>query len=120
MTATASARKAQETSGTREELTGRYRAVRDFTEALCRTQHQELLVTDLKYLFSLNPLRPAYVTDGTSGLEDLPSPNSRPHEPAESPCRGSRWLSVAGGIHDVGYGGTGFCFDNETPRHRAL
>jgi ergothioneine biosynthesis protein EgtB len=66
-------------------------------------QHQELLVTDLKYLFSCNPLRPAY----------------RAH--SFSPAGGSpalEWVPFAGGLAEIGHAGEGFCYDNETPRHR--
>jgi ergothioneine biosynthesis protein EgtB len=65
-------------------------------------QHQELLVTDTKYLFSLNPLGPA--------LTRTP--------PAESPPAGEPgWVPFRGGLREVGAAGAGFCFDNETPRH---
>lgn len=64
-------------------------------------QHQELLLTDIKHLFSLNPLAPAY------------------HEPAPRTESGGplQWLDFAGGMTDIGHAGTGFCYDNEMPRH---
>jgi ergothioneine biosynthesis protein EgtB len=31
-----------------------------------------------------------------------------------------RWHALTAGIHDVGHGGDGFAFDNETPSHPAL
>jgi ergothioneine biosynthesis protein EgtB len=65
-------------------------------------QHQELILTDIKHLLSCNPLLPAYQVE-------LPTA-SRP--PA------SRWLAFAGGITEIGHSGKGFCYDNETPRHR--
>ena len=66
-------------------------------------QHQELILTDLKHLFSRNPLRPAY---------QKPWPLT--------PIRGRvrRWISCAADQHEIGHAGPGFCFDNETPRHR--
>jgi ergothioneine biosynthesis protein EgtB len=70
-------------------------------------QHQELLLTDLKHAFSLNPLQPIY-------LEKL-APQSERTEVAggsESPA-----IAVAGGLAEVGHSGDGFCFDNELPRH---
>jgi len=66
-------------------------------------QHQELIVTDVKHLLSLNPLQPAYR-------------EPRQHPPAAaSPLR---WIAFEGGVMEVGHGADGFCFDNELPRHR--
>ncbi len=67
-------------------------------------QHQELLLTDIKYNLSINPLRPAYHT------VELPR---RPAVPLE-------WHDDNGGIVEVGHDGSGFSFDNESPRHEAL
>ena len=67
-------------------------------------QHQELLLTDIKRNFSVNPLRPAYRTD-------LPQP---PHQP-----RGALdWVEFGGGLCEIGAAGEGFVYDNERPRHR--
>lgn len=68
-------------------------------------QHQELLLTDIKHLFSLNPLLPAY--------RERPSRQPAPDAPL-------RHLHFAGGLTGIGHAGPGFCFDNELPRHRAL
>jgi ergothioneine biosynthesis protein EgtB len=66
-------------------------------------QHQELILTDVKHLLSLNPLRPAY----------------REQEAAQSPAPGaSDWLAFQGGLVELGHGGDGFRFDNELPRHK--
>lgn len=64
-------------------------------------QHQELLLTDIKHLFSLNPLAPAYH-------------EADPRTESGGPLQ---WLDFAGGMTDIGHAGTGFCYDNETPRH---
>jgi ergothioneine biosynthesis protein EgtB len=69
-------------------------------------QHQELLLTDLKHAFGLNPLRPAYAP-GT------------PAAPVGTPAA-LTWEEVAGGVREVGHAGGGFAFDNESPRHRAF
>ncbi|HEX3845132.1 MAG TPA: ergothioneine biosynthesis protein EgtB [Steroidobacteraceae bacterium] len=69
-------------------------------------QHQELLLTDIKHLYSLNPLLPAYRE---------PPPPPRPLRPAPL-----RYLRFEGGITGIGHAGPAFCFDNELPRHRAL
>ena len=66
-------------------------------------QHQELLVTDIKHVFWMNPLRPVY------------------RERAEQPARAateSAWRSFSGGVHRIGHQGEGFSFDNEGPAHR--
>jgi ergothioneine biosynthesis protein EgtB len=68
-------------------------------------QHQELILTDLKHLFSCNPLRPAYREQNEPVLE-----SSVPQ----------RWLSFPAGLRWIGHAGTDFAFDNETPRHRAF
>ncbi len=72
-------------------------------------QHQELILTDIKHAFSLNPLKPAYQNDLAAS------------EIAESALVFSEF---PGGIVEIGTaGGTSgqpFCFDNETPRHRVL
>jgi ergothioneine biosynthesis protein EgtB len=66
-------------------------------------QHQELMVTDIKHLLSLNPLQPAY----------------REQEDEEScAVTGMEWRAFDGGLVEIGHGGEGFCFDNESPRHR--
>ncbi|MEM7218321.1 MAG: ergothioneine biosynthesis protein EgtB [Pseudomonadota bacterium] len=70
-------------------------------------QHQELLLTDMKYILGQNPLRPAYCDDIVV-TEDRPEPTPD-----------MRWLDVSGGIVEIGTKpDSGFCFDNETPRHR--
>jgi ergothioneine biosynthesis protein EgtB len=66
-------------------------------------QHQELILTDIKYNFACNPLRPAY--------RDAPEPVS-PDPPGEA-----SWVPVDGGLYEIGASGGGFAFDNECPRH---
>jgi ergothioneine biosynthesis protein EgtB len=68
-------------------------------------QHQELIVTDLKHLFSFNPLHPVYheVTWRARG--------------AVPPLR---WVEHGGGLVEVGHAGPGFAYDNETPRHKVF
>jgi ergothioneine biosynthesis protein EgtB len=67
-------------------------------------QHQELLLTDLKHLFSRNALNPVY------------SPRASGSGGADSPPL--EFSSVSGGLVDVGARDDGFAFDNERPRHR--
>ena len=68
-------------------------------------QHQELLLTDLKHAFGLNPLAPAY---------------SVAEPPASKSLRPVRWHESAGGVRALGHAGEGFAFDNEGPRHRVF
>ena len=70
-------------------------------------QHQELLLTDLKHLFSKNPLKPAYRKEPDAPRESAPTPPLR-------------FLSFPGGALPFGHDGSGFAFDNETPRHTRL
>ncbi len=67
-------------------------------------QHQELILTDVKYLFSCNPLRPVYRE--ASADERVACGTS------------SAWTASDGGVVEIGHEGGGFCFDNERPRHR--
>ena len=69
-------------------------------------QHQELLLTDIKHVFSCNPMWPAV-------KETLPVPDSEAPAPL-------RFTHVTDGIRRIGAPRSGFCFDNETPRHDAL
>lgn len=72
-------------------------------------QHQELMLTDLKHLFSCNPLLPNYRPAAAQGPRAVPS-------------RGNavRFVAFEGGVREIGADAAGFCFDNEMPRHRAL
>jgi ergothioneine biosynthesis protein EgtB len=64
-------------------------------------QHQELLLMDIKHVFGVSPVRPAY--------------EWQPLAPAAD--RDLRWLTHEGGLVDIGHDGGGFAFDNEHPRH---
>ena len=68
-------------------------------------QHQELLLTDIKHVLSVNPLRPVYRDRTSPGLVEAPE---------------LQWIHFDEGLNWVGRAleGEGFCYDNETPRHR--
>jgi len=69
-------------------------------------QHQELLLTDIKHVFWMNPLRPAY------------RPTLDPSPDATAPLS---WHAVSPGVHRVGHdleSVADFAFDNESPAHR--
>jgi ergothioneine biosynthesis protein EgtB len=68
-------------------------------------QHQELLLTDIKHVFWMNPLRPVY----------------RAMDDRRSATGGDLgWVSVPAGIYRIGHEGGGFSFDNESPAHRVF
>ena len=69
-------------------------------------QHQELLLTDIKHVFSCNPL--------------LPAVDSSLNAPPASATAAYAFIKGSTGIHPIGALGDGICFDNETPRHEAL
>lgn len=66
-------------------------------------QHQELLLTDIKYILGHNPLFPGY-------NENFPLEKSEPEN--------FEMLSFKEGIYEIGFEGEGFCFDNELNRHK--
>ena len=67
-------------------------------------QHQELLLTDIKHVFWMNPLRPAY-------REQLPSGTA---------STDTRWHEFAAAVRHIGHQSSGFAFDNEGPSHRVF
>jgi len=66
-------------------------------------QHQELIVTDVKYALWSQPLRPAY---------------SQARIKLASAFEPLAWVTVDEGIYQIGYSGDRFAFDNELPRHK--
>ena len=68
-------------------------------------QHQELIVTDVKYGLSTNPLRPAYR-------------NNERRTKETSSVSPMNWCRFNGGLYFIGADGQGFSFDNEGPRHQ--
>ncbi|MEQ8281325.1 MAG: ergothioneine biosynthesis protein EgtB [Parvibaculum sp.] len=70
-------------------------------------QHQELLLTDIKHAFSLNPTLPVYVARARKPAANDAAPKQR-------------WYEIAEGIYPIGRDGAGFAFDNEGPRHNVF
>ncbi|MGH8862308.1 MAG: ergothioneine biosynthesis protein EgtB [Jatrophihabitantaceae bacterium] len=68
-------------------------------------QHQELLLMDIKHLFSTHPFAPVYIDRGAD---------------AKAPPAAQSWRAVAGGITEIGHDSVGFAYDNEGPRHQVL
>jgi ergothioneine biosynthesis protein EgtB len=65
-------------------------------------QHQELILTDIQHLLSMNPLFPSYAN--TSPAPSQPVPQS--------------WIKFPASIVEIGHTGESFHFDNEMPWHR--
>jgi len=87
-------------------------------------QHQELLVTDIKYILSTSPLAPAYISEKLKVKSE--EGNARQgHEDFNSQLstfnlKPANWLAVPGGIYRIGFQEQGFCFDNELAAHDVL
>ncbi|MFK8052657.1 MAG: ergothioneine biosynthesis protein EgtB [Woeseiaceae bacterium] len=71
-------------------------------------QHQELLLTDIKHVLSVNPLQPAMLQ----------------HPPSRNPSNAIElaFENVTGGVVRIGADpdADAFCYDNETPQHEVL
>lgn len=70
-------------------------------------QHQELLLMDIKHLFSRNPMAPRYKSAPASVRGD-------------SAPAALTYVQFDGGVRAIGADGDGFAFDNERPRHDTL
>ncbi len=68
-------------------------------------QHQELILTDLKYLFAQNPLLPEYLNVEVEYSEKIADLN---------------WVAFEQGLVEVGSKGDEFTYDNEHPHHRTF
>jgi len=68
-------------------------------------QHQELLLTDIKYILGNNPLLPVY-SDQFAESEELDTTQD--------------WLAIEEGIYEIGHASDEFCYDNEMGRHRVF
>jgi len=66
-------------------------------------QHQELLITDIKYILGHNPLFPAYKKEDISKKEHSGN---------------TKMMRFSEGVYEIGFNGEGFCFDNELGRHK--
>ncbi|HLQ99683.1 MAG TPA: ergothioneine biosynthesis protein EgtB [Sphingobacterium sp.] len=67
-------------------------------------QHQELLLTDIKYILGNNPLFPKY----DDGFEEN-----------EVEVLAKEWLSVEAGVYEIGHENRqSFCYDNELGTHK--
>lgn len=68
-------------------------------------QHQELLLTDIKYILGNNPLLPTY-----SDTFEAYVPEGHDQE----------WISMEEGLYEIGHNSQDFCYDNELGRHKVF
>lgn len=68
-------------------------------------QHQELLLTDIKYILGNNPLLPKY---SETFKEDIIENHTR------------EWVAMDEGIYEIGHNSSKFCYDNELGRHKVF
>ncbi|HEX6550372.1 MAG TPA: ergothioneine biosynthesis protein EgtB, partial [Gammaproteobacteria bacterium] len=68
-------------------------------------QHQELPLTDINHVLSVNPLLPAW--------REL-------QLPAQGRATELKYISRPEGLVEIGHSGGDFAFDNESPRHRVF
>ncbi len=66
-------------------------------------QHQELLLTDIKYILGNNPLMPLY--DGSFRENSA----TETHE---------QWITIPEGVYEIGHTSDDFCYDNELGCHK--
>ena len=66
-------------------------------------QHQELLITDVKYMLGHNPIFPVF-KDNSSLIEDKNKSNEN--------------INIKAGLYNIGHQGTDFCYDNELGVHQ--
>jgi ergothioneine biosynthesis protein EgtB len=68
-------------------------------------QHQELLLTDIKYSLSKNALKPVYTIENDFVSDAL---------------KATSFIKISEGVYDIGSKSNGFCFDNELGRHKVF
>ena len=68
-------------------------------------QHQELLLTDIKYILGNNPLLPVYNAEFQENLVQ----NFK-----------QMWLEISEGVYEIGHNSDDFCYDNEQGHHKTF
>lgn len=68
-------------------------------------QHQELLLTDIKYILGNNPLLPKYNDNfKENNIQDIEQD----------------WIKIPEGIYEIGHNSDSFCYDNELGVHKVF
>ena len=67
-------------------------------------QHQELLLTDIKYILGNNPLLPKYSEFEENPVEIIQQ----------------KWIPIPEGIYEIGHKGDSFFYDNEIGMHKVF
>jgi ergothioneine biosynthesis protein EgtB len=75
-------------------------------------QHQELLLTDIKFTLGTNPMHPPYRAEGRYSAGAMNN--------SKEPVSSISYSNIPGGIYTIGHQGGGFCWDNELSVHRVL
>ncbi len=70
-------------------------------------QHQELLLTDIKFILGHNPLFPVY----KQGFKEYTGKTLKSQ---------TSFIGISEGIYTIGYQNEGFCFDNEKGVHKVF
>lgn len=65
-------------------------------------QHQELFLTDFKYILGVQAFDPVYDPNFVEGIAE----------------EETGWHLMDEGLYEIGYDGEGFCYDNELGRHK--
>ncbi len=68
-------------------------------------QHQELFLTDFKFILGVQAFHPVY----KSGFKE-----------SEEEHFDQEWIHIPEGNYEIGFSGNGFCFDNELGRHKVF
>lgn len=79
-------------------------------------QHQELLLTDIKYNLFQNPVFPAYRDSSEPVVHSLPKDKSLP--PVEWIAFDEQLVSIGDNQTDSPISQSSFVYDNETPKHK--
>ncbi len=66
-------------------------------------QHQELLLTDIKYILGHNPLFPVY---------------DKTFKELQVETQNQDWIDIKEGLYEIGHNEDSFCYDNELGRHK--
>ncbi|PLX25488.1 MAG: ergothioneine biosynthesis protein EgtB [Ignavibacteria bacterium] len=76
-------------------------------------QHQELLLTDIKHVLSVNPMHPVYARPAATDTAGVKNDAHVAIPPLQ-------WIAFEGGLKEFGHAGEGFFYDNEGPHHQAF